>query len=115
MAKRPVVSIRDVDFAYNGNPALTNVSFDIIDGEFVAVIGPNGGGKTTLLKLMLGLLTPDRGTVRIFGGSPEAARKRIGYMPQHPRLDPDFPVTVMDVVLMGRLGRGRTVGPFGKS
>jgi zinc transport system ATP-binding protein len=112
MKKNPVVSFRDLFFAYNGHSVLTDVSFDILDGEFAAVIGPNGGGKTTLLKLMLGLLTPRRGTVRVFGQPPIAARKRIGYMPQHPRLDPDFPVTVMDVVLMGRLGHGPVMGPL---
>jgi zinc transport system ATP-binding protein len=76
------------------------------------MVGPNGGGKTTLLKLILGLLKPDRGSVRVLSQKPERARRRIGYMPQHAHVDPQFPVTVMDVVLMGRLGRGRLVGPF---
>jgi len=110
MSAPAVISFRDVDFAYDGQPALTEVTIDICDGEFAAVVGPNGGGKTTLLKLILGLLSPWRGSVRIFGDSPVASRKRIGYMPQYPRLDPDFPVTVMDVVLMGRLGRGPRAG-----
>jgi zinc transport system ATP-binding protein len=112
VSDNPAISLRGVDFSYDAQPILTDVSFDLRDGEYAAVIGPNGGGKTTLLKLILGLLPPSRGTVRVFGVGPATARKRIGYMPQHPGLDPDFPVTVMDVVLMGRLGLGRKIGFF---
>jgi zinc transport system ATP-binding protein len=108
----PAVSIRDLWFAYDGPPVLRNVSFDIIVGDFVSIIGPNGGGKTTLLKLLLGLLSPTRGSVRVFGQPPDAARKRLGYMPQQISLDASFPVTAMDVVLMGRLGHGFPLGPF---
>jgi zinc transport system ATP-binding protein len=109
----PVVSAKDLSFSYDGkNLALENAAFEILDGEFAAIIGPNGGGKTTLLKLILGLVEPTQGEVRVFGTTPRAARRRIGYMPQYPRFDPDFPVTVMDVVLMGRLGHAPTVGPF---
>jgi zinc transport system ATP-binding protein len=107
------VSVRDVEFSYDGrNLVLENGNFEILEGEFAAMIGPNGGGKTTLLKLFLGLLEPQRGVVRVFGSRPALARRRVGYMPQYPNLDPDFPVTVMDVVLMGRLGHGPGVGPF---
>ncbi|MFH1755095.1 MAG: ABC transporter ATP-binding protein [Candidatus Latescibacterota bacterium] len=106
-----VISLCDVDFAYDGNVVLEKVTFDINEGEFAAVIGPNGAGKTTLLRLMLGLLEPRRGSIRIFGGTPLSARKRIGYMPQYPRLDDNFPVTAMDVVMMGRLGHGPGIGP----
>lgn len=108
-----VVSMRDLDFSYDGrNPILERVSFDIVPGEFAAIIGPNGGGKTTLLKLILGLVEPDRGTVRVFGCKAAEVRARVGYMPQYPALDPAFPVTVMDVALMGRLGRSPKAGPF---
>ena len=75
------------------------------DREAVCVVGPNGGGKTTLVKLILGLLTPQRGEIRVFGQPPRRARLRVGYMPQHVQHDPQFPVTVMDIVLMGRLGQ----------
>ncbi len=108
----PAVSIRDLWFAYDGPPVLRGVSFDIAPGDFVSVIGPNGGGKTTLLKLLLGLLSPTQGSVEVLGGTPEAARQRLGYMPQQTSLDASFPVTAMDVVLMGRLGRRFPAGPF---
>lgn len=106
------VSIRDLWFAYDGPPVLREVSFDIAAGDFVSIIGPNGGGKTTLLKLLLGLLSPTRGSVRVFGQVPDAARKRLGYMPQQISLDARFPVTAMDIVLMGRLGHSFPAGPF---
>ncbi|MBS3734844.1 MAG: ATP-binding cassette domain-containing protein [Phycisphaerae bacterium] len=78
----------------------------------ISVVGPNGGGKTTLLKLILGLLHPDRGQVRVLGALPEQARRRVGYTPQHTAVDAQFPASVTDVVLMGRLGHTRRIGPF---
>jgi zinc transport system ATP-binding protein len=111
--KIDVVSVRDVAFSYDGrNFALENASFSVLEGEFAAVIGPNGGGKTTVLRLLLGLIEPQRGTVRVFGMRPAAARRRVGYMPQYPKLDAEFPVTALDVVLMGRLGHTAAFGPF---
>ncbi len=106
------VDLRNVSFAYGATQALEGVTFSIQRGDFVSVVGPNGGGKTTLLKLILGLLEPDRGEIRVFGRPPQQARRLVGYMPQHARLDLQFPVTVMDVVLMGRLGNGARMGPF---
>jgi zinc transport system ATP-binding protein len=100
----PVVEIQDLSFGYDGAPVLEGVDLTLGSGDFAAVVGPNGGGKTTLLKLMLGLLSPSSGRVRLFGQSPPQARHRIGYMPQHVQVDLSFPVTVGDVVLMGRLG-----------
>ncbi|MGO9117152.1 MAG: metal ABC transporter ATP-binding protein [Desulfomonilaceae bacterium] len=108
------ILINDLWFSYDGHPVLEDVNLSIPQGDFVSVIGPNGGGKTTLLKLMLGLLRPSRGEVKIFGLNPEKARPRVGYMPQHAQLDPQFPATVMDVALMGRLGHGRPFGPYSK-
>jgi len=108
-----VVSFHDLAFSYDGrNLALENANFTVVEGEFVAVIGPNGGGKTTVLKLILGLLEPQSGTVLVFGSRPAVARRRVGYMPQYPKLDPEFPVTALDVVLMGRLGHTPAFGPF---
>jgi zinc transport system ATP-binding protein len=99
------VELRDVWFAYGPTPALEAVSLELSDGDFIGIIGPNGGGKTTLLKLMMGLLEPDRGEVRIFGRPPRRARGVVGYVPQYARFDPRFPITVLETVRMGRLGR----------
>ena len=107
-----VVEVRGLDFAYGNHPVLTSVDATIGAHEFVSIVGPNGGGKSTLLKLILGLLRPDRGSVRVFGRSPARTRHRVGYMPQHAHVDPQFPVTVMDVTLMGRLGPWLRVGPY---
>ena len=98
------IEMREVDFAYRSVPILENVNLTVEQGEFVTIVGPNGGGKTTLLKLLLGLLRPDSGDLYVLGQKPEKSRFRIGYMPQHVFLDTKFPVTVMDVVLLGRLG-----------
>lgn len=110
-----MVSFQNVAFSYNGMSVLEDVSFSIPERTFISIVGPNAGGKTTLLKLMLGLLRPSRGTIEVFGQSPEKARPRIGYMPQYVQFDPSFPVTVLDVVLMGRLGKGMRFGPYGKA
>jgi len=113
MSAEPDILLRDVCFAYGRLPVLENVNLTIGHREAVCMVGPNGGGKTTLVKLMLGLLRPDEGEVRIFGESPQRARLRVGYMPQHLHYDPQFPVTVLDLVLMGRLGRGGVFGVLG--
>ncbi len=108
----PVIQFEGVTFGYDETPVLEDVSLKIVERDFASIVGPNGGGKTTLIKLILGLLEPRRGSVRIFGASPHRARPRIGYMPQHAQLDPQFPVSVLDVVLTGRLGIGRIIGPY---
>jgi zinc transport system ATP-binding protein len=109
---RVVVSFRDVHFAYDGEPVIRDATVDVYTREFVSIVGPNGGGKSTLVKLLLGLLKPNRGTVQVLGASPAEARTRIGYMPQRAHLDPQFPATVMDVVLMGRLNLAPRIGPY---
>ncbi len=114
MEENSAISIEGLTFAYDGSPVLEDVNLEIGPRDFVSVVGPNGGGKTTLLKLLLGLLHPQKGIVRVFGLSPEQARPRIGYMPQSTKLDLQFPASVMDVVLMGRLGRRRLFGPYAK-
>ncbi|MGC9317407.1 MAG: metal ABC transporter ATP-binding protein [Armatimonadota bacterium] len=112
MSDTPAVELREVTFSYDGVPVLEDVSFTIPELDFVGIVGPNGGGKTTLLKLMLGLLQPDAGSVRVFGGRPEEMARRVGYVPQNFQYPTGFPITVRDVVLMGRLGRGSGLGPF---
>ncbi|MDT8272403.1 MAG: ABC transporter ATP-binding protein [Desulfomonilia bacterium] len=110
----PIIEFSKVNFSYNGALVLEEVNLLVHQGAFLSLVGPNGGGKTTILKIILGLLRPDSGIVRVFGNSPLKARARIGYMPQHASLDPLFPVTVMDVVLMGRLGQNRTFGFYSR-
>jgi zinc transport system ATP-binding protein len=109
----PAVTVNRVSFAYNGVSVLDDASFSIRPRQAASIVGPNGGGKTTLVKLMLGLLRPASGSLRLFGGPPAQTRHRVGYMPQQVRFDPQFPVSVLDVVLMGRLGRGGVRGLFG--
>lgn len=115
MSSQVIITIHDLSFSYGEVLALEDVTIDIRANEFVAVIGPNGGGKTTLVKLLMGMLEPDHGDISVLGGSPWSARKRFGYVPQHTRFDYEFPISVMNVVLMGRLGHGVGVGPFGAS
>ncbi len=103
MSNSDVIIFEDVSFSYNGFIALEDVNFRVKKGDFVSIVGPNGGGKTTLIKLMLGLLKPARGKIHVFGEQPEHVRTRIGYMPQSTQLDPDFPISVVNVALMGCL------------
>lgn len=107
MTGQDVIVLEGVSFAYQKRLILENVNLRVKHGEFACIVGPNGGGKTTLLKLLLGLLHPVEGRMSILGEHPMKARQRIGYMPQYTHLDLQFPATVMDVVLMGRLARGR--------
>ncbi len=99
----PVVEIENLYFSYNGISVLKDVNLSIDQKDSTCVVGPNGGGKSTLIKIILGLLEPTRGTVRLLGGTPDEKRNRVGYVPQYSNFDPLFPVTVMDVTLMGRL------------
>ncbi len=101
------IEVEDVCFSYEKAEVLKDVSFRLKQGEFLGIIGPNGGGKTTLVRLLLGLLRPDRGKIRILGEEPNAASRRVGYVPQSMDLSRAFPISVMDVALMGRLARAR--------
>lgn len=87
---------------YEGNPVITDVDLKVESNDFVGIIGPNGGGKTTLLKAILGLLEPITGNVAVFGSPPEETRDRIGYVPQYATFDEEYPITVGEVVRMGR-------------
>lgn len=82
---------------------LKDVSFSINEGEYLGIIGPNGGGKTTLLQLILGFLSPTKGSLKIFGREPSGAQKWMGYVPQNIRFDRYFPISVFELVLGGRL------------
>jgi zinc transport system ATP-binding protein len=101
------IELEHVWFTYEGTPVLVDASMILEQGEFLGIIGPNGGGKTTLLKLLLGVLKPDKGQIRILGEAPHDASHRVGYVPQNMDFNRHFPISVMDVTLMGRLNRSR--------
>lgn len=103
---KPVIDIKNLWFSFDGEQVLQDVNFTLYHKEFLAMIGPNGGGKTTLLKLMLGLFEADRGEIRVFGRPPKQVAHRIGYVPQDIHINKNFPISVLDVVLMGRLRSG---------
>lgn len=109
----PALQLSGVCFGYPDLPVLEDVDMTVHPGEFLGVIGPNGGGKSTLLKLILGLLPPQQGTVRVLGQTPVAARPRVGYCPQHALFRRDFPMLVEDVVYLGRLGLPGTRWGYG--
>jgi len=105
------IELEGVSYSFGGAPALEKATLAVPRGEYLAVLGPNGGGKTTLLRLLLGLLKPDAGTVRVLGMDPSAAAPRVGYMPQFTATGRAFPISVLDTVLMGRL-TPRSYWPF---
>lgn len=101
------VQVAGLGYAVEGREILSDIDLSVAEGDFLAILGPNGGGKTTLLRLMLGLIRPSRGEVRLFGHPPARARGRVGYVPQS-GARAHLPATVRDVVLMGLRGR---IGP----
>lgn len=104
------IKFEEVDFSHKEAEVLRGASFHVHRGEFVALVGPNGSGKTTILRLVMGLAKPDRGRIEVLGRSPVKARSGIGYVPQGMSFDPTFPISVEEVVRMGRLegfSRGR--------
>jgi len=105
MAHEEVVRLEDVWVHYDGVPVLEGVRLPIYQDDFLGIIGPNGGGKTTLLKVILGLVKPSQGRVRVLGSTPERGRKFVGYVSQYSPFDREFPISVWDVALMGRLGQ----------
>ncbi|HZL87123.1 MAG TPA: metal ABC transporter ATP-binding protein [Pirellulaceae bacterium] len=101
----PVLDIHDVTVAYHRKPVLWDVDLVIKEPQLAAIVGPNGAGKSTLIKAVLGLVPMASGSVKVFGQSVPKVRKRIGYVPQRESVDWDFPVSVLDVVLMGTYGQ----------
>lgn len=102
---KPIIEVEQVSFAYQEALILQNISFQVFAGEFVGIIGPNGGGKTTLLKLLMGFLEPLSGDIRILGTTPPKAQTQLAYVPQVLRYDKQFPISVLELVLTGCLSR----------
>jgi zinc transport system ATP-binding protein len=96
------VEINNLSVKFGEQLVLKNINFSIGEKDFVAIIGPNGGGKSTLLKIILGILTPNNGDVKVFGETPKKSRNLMGYLPQNIQFDHDFPINVFDTVLTGR-------------
>ena len=98
------IEIHDLTVSYQKKPVLYGIDLEVEQGSLVGVLGPNGAGKSTLMKAIMNMIRPNGGFVKIFGKEPKDGIRRIGYVPQRESVDWDFPVTVMDVVLMGRYG-----------
>ncbi len=102
--EKSVLEVKDLFFSFNNKDwALQDVNIEIHEGEFVGIIGPNGGGKTTFVKLVLGILQPDMGTIRLFGQQIKNKRREIGYFPQIKDVDTDFPITVHEAIIGARV------------
>lgn len=105
MNNQDVIKVEGVSFRFDGPLILDNVSLAIKEGEFLGIVGPNGGGKSTLLKLILGLLKPGSGRIRVLGKPPRKGRAEVGYVPQYAGFERNFPITVRQAVLLGRMGK----------
>lgn len=111
----PVLEVENLWVRYDTHTVLEDVSLRIGGpGEILGIIGPNGGGKTTFLKAILGLIPVSKGEISVFGLPPEKARQHIGYVPQHSKYDYDFPISVTEVVLTGRLKRAGLLRRYSK-
>ena len=108
------IQINHLYFSYDGATVLEDINLSYNKNEFLAIIGPNGGGKSTLLKMMIGLLEPERGEVLLFGEKPLQVSHEIAYVPQDTIANKDFPIKVMDVVLMGRLSKSKAFATYSK-
>ncbi len=106
--KSSAIEIHGVSFRYDERQILKDVNLTIRPYDSICVVGPNGGGKTTLIKLIIGLLSPDVGTIKIFGKRPDEAHQLIGYVPQSTQYDRQFPISVQEVVCMARIGKSFT-------
>ncbi|MEK6479746.1 metal ABC transporter ATP-binding protein [Catalinimonas sp. 4WD22] len=99
---QPILELHNLTVTYQNKPAVWNVDYEIPEKQMVGIIGPNGSGKTTMIKAIMGLVAPSSGYVKIFGQPLDKVRGRIAYVPQRNSVDWDFPVSVLDTVLMGR-------------
>ena len=104
----PIFDVKGLNFSVRGQSILSSISLEIFNGEYIAIIGPNGGGKTTLIRMLLGLDKPTTGEIKLFGKKISAFKEwdKIGYVPQRASLvDANFPATVLDIVNMGRISK----------
>ena len=109
---KPAVEIETVCFSYGNTHVLKKIAVTIEHGEYIAIIGPNGGGKSTFLNLIMGFLKPNSGKVYLFGKNPVSMRKRLGYVPQMLHYDRRFPITVEEMVLMGEISKHSLFGKY---
>lgn len=109
---KPIIRFEDLCFSYQNSSVLDEVTFSVNPGEFIGIFGPNGGGKTTLLKLIMGFLKPSFGKIEIIGKLAQLARNQIAYVPQNLRFDRQFPISVFELVLSGRLSHLPWYGKF---
>lgn len=116
--KIPIFDVKNLNFSISGQHILSNISFEIFDSEYIAIIGPNGGGKTTLIRMLLGLESPTNGEVRLFGKKLKDFKEwhKIGFVPQRAsHVDANFPATVQDIVNMGRISKRTLFSSMGKN
>ena len=110
-----IFDLKNLNFNVNGQTILSNISLEIFSGQYIAIIGPNGGGKTTLIRMLLGLEKPSSGEIRIFGKKLKNFKEwhKIGYVPQRAsHVDSSFPATVLDIVKMGRTSQRKLFSTF---
>ena len=110
----PIIEIKNLSFAYEKQKILENISLTVDEKDFLAIIGPNGGGKSTLLKLILGINSVQQGSIKTFGERPQKNLSKIGYVPQNTNVNIDFPKKVIEVVLMGHIGTKQPLFGYAK-
>ena len=109
-----IISVKNLNFSYNKEPILKDINLDVQEGDFLAIIGPNGGGKSTFLKTLLGLVTPKSGSIEVLGAKADKNLSKIGYVPQDTNINTDFPIKVIEVVMMGHVGHKRPLFGYKK-
>lgn len=110
-----LVQLKNVYVGYGDDPVLKNVNLDVYDKDFIGVIGPNGGGKTTLIKTILGIIKPYHGKVNNYLVKTSERKYRIGYLPQYQTIDKQFPISVLEVVLSGLMRKGKLFAGYSRS
>jgi len=109
-----IIEIKNLSFGYHKQKILEEINLEVEEKDFLAIIGPNGGGKSTLLKLILGINPVKDGSILTFGELPKKNLSKIGYVPQNTNVNTDFPIKVIEVVLMGHIGSKRPLFGYGK-